>query len=134
MALGMPRGSLSFPGPGFFPLLVGGFLVLAAGGRLVQACTSGARPPGTDAPPRAPGTRRAAVLTVLLVAYGLALKPLGFPLAIALFVLAAIRVFGYRRWAAAVAVAVGLTAASYVAFVAWLKVPLPMGVVAGLLD
>jgi hypothetical protein len=70
----------------------------------------------------------------LLLGYGALLKPLGFPIAICLFLLAAIRVFGFRRWAITLFIATGLTVVSYLMFVAWLKVPLPLGIVGDLLD
>jgi hypothetical protein len=69
-----------------------------------------------------------------MTAYGLALKPLGFPVAIFLFVLTAMRIFGYRRWLPALAVTAGLAAFSYATFILWLKVPLPMGIVGELLE
>lgn len=127
MALGMPRGHIAYPGPGFFPVLVGGFLLLAALACLIQAALlmplNGAAP--HVGPPRA--YSKAAQLLAWLVGYGIALKPLGFPIALLLFVFAAIRIFGYRRWVFAAGIAAALTVLSYVVFVAWLKVPLPTG-------
>ncbi|MFB3820195.1 MAG: tripartite tricarboxylate transporter TctB family protein [Candidatus Methylomirabilales bacterium] len=138
MALGMPRGKLGYPGPGFFPLMVGAFLSLAAAGCLVQALLGRGMAPRAaaagaagEAPRR---THRAVLLLGLLTAYGLALKPVGFPLAIFLFVLAAMRIFGYRRWLPALAVTVVLAVFSYVTFVLWLKVPLPLGIVGAWLE
>ena len=40
----------------------------------------------------------------------------------------AIRIFGYRRWFPALAMAAVIAAISYVSFVLWLKVPLPLGI------
>jgi len=135
MALGMPGGKLAYPGPGFFPAIVGLFLTLAAAGCLVQALrlprTAGEPAPASGAPRR---TGRAGLLLLLLVAYGVALKPLGFLPAIFVFVLAAMRIFGYRRRLAALLLAAGLAAFSYVTFILWLKVPLPMGIVGELLE
>jgi putative tricarboxylic transport membrane protein len=136
LALAMPRGNLAFPGPGFFPAMVGGFLLLSAAGCLVQALVrpSAARAESGQAPAAARQVHRTALLLGLLAAYGLLLPGLGFPLAISLFVLAAMRVFGYRRWLAAILVAAGVAAVSYVVFVVWLKVPLPMGLLGVLLE
>ncbi len=135
MALRMPRGSLAYPGPGLFPVAVGALLVATSLGCLVQELRAwrssrrAAPAPPAAAPAPAPerDLGKTAALTGLLAAYVLLLKPLGFPLAICLFVAAAIRTFGYRRWAVTLAVALLVTAASHVAFVHWLKVPLPMG-------
>lgn len=137
MALWMPQGSLKFPGPGYYPKLVGGFLIAASLGCVIQAllirrpvCT--AEPTSASAPKTVAGTTVA--LFGLLVGYGALLKPLGFPIAICLFLLAAMRVFGYRRWAITLLIAVGLTVVSYLTFVTWLKVPLPLGIVGDLVD
>jgi hypothetical protein len=139
MALAMPHGKLGYPGPGFFPLVVGAFLSLAAAGCLVQALLGrGAAPPAAGQPRGAAGaprrTYRAILLLGLMTAYGFALKPVGFPLAIFLFVLVAMRIFGYRRWLPALAITAALAAFAYVTFVLWLKVPLPLGIVGELLE
>jgi hypothetical protein len=73
-------------------------------------------------------------LTALTAAYILLLRPLGYPICIALFLVVAIRIFGYRRWLPTVLMAALIAAASYVAYVHWLKVPLPMGFLEDLLD
>jgi putative tricarboxylic transport membrane protein len=137
MALWMPQGSLKFPGPGYYPKLVGMFLIATALGCLIQAVVApgSARPiePLAEAPPRAMVGKTVALLALLL-GYAFLLEPLGFPIAICLFLLAAIRVFGYRRWTVIILLAVGLTVVSYLTFITWLKVPLPLGVVGDLLD
>lgn len=133
MALRMPRGHLDYPGPGFFPLVVGAFFLLTTLACLVQTLRQPVAPPspGEASPGRHYG--KTVQLLACLVAYGFLLKPLGFPLALGAFLLAAMRIFNFRRWPLAVAVAAALTLISYVAFVEWLKVPLPMGVLDELL-
>ena len=137
MALWMPQGSLKFPGPGYYPALVGVFLIAASLGCLIQALLArrSVRPgePVRGGVPR-PMVGKTVALFGLLLGYGFLLTPLGFPIAICLFLLAAIRVFGYRRWTIVVLLALGLTVVSYVTFITWLKVPLPLGVVGDLLD
>jgi putative tricarboxylic transport membrane protein len=136
MALWMPQGSLKFPGPGYYPRLVGIFLIATSMGCLVQAALarrgSQATAPTTVGMPLL--ATKMVLLLVLLVAYALLLKPAGFPIAIFLFLLAAIRVFGYRKWAMTVLIAIGLTMLSYLTFISWLKVPLPLGFIGDLLD
>lgn len=140
MAWWMPRGHVNQPGPGFFPLVVGAFLIVASAGCLIQALLI--RPPVPEPRPRtpdqapAPGrlVHRTGLLLGFLTLYAFLLKPLGFPVAIFFFVLAAIRVFGYRRWLSALGISLGLAILSYVGFVIWLAVPLPMGIVGELLD
>jgi len=137
MAAGMPQGSLKFPGPGYYPKLVGIFLVVTSLGCLIQALLGrgldSAAKPATHAALR-PMMGKTVALLGLLLAYGWLLTPLGFPIAICLFLVAAIRVFGYRNWAIIILIAIGLTVVSYLTFISWLKVPLPLGVVGDLLD
>ena len=40
MALNMPRGRLSYPGPGFFPMIMGVFLIATALGCILQEILS----------------------------------------------------------------------------------------------
>jgi hypothetical protein len=137
MAFWMPRGSLKFPGPGYYPMLVGIFLIATSLGCVIQAIAT-RRPAGvptsTPADLRGRGGAKAAALLVLLAAYGLFLPLIGFPIAIFTFLLVAIRIFGFRKWPIVALIAIGLTAISFLTFVTWLKVPLPLGVVGDLLD
>jgi len=63
----------------------------------------------------------------LMVCYTLVLKTLGFLISISAFMVVAIRIFGTAggfppwRWRS-------LRGISYVSFVLWLKVPLPLGI------
>lgn len=143
MGMDMPRGTLAYPGPGFFPTVIGVFLVATALGCLVQEIVG--REPGDARPPAQPPSDHAAPraerrlhktfqLIALLVAYGYALKPLGFPIAIFLFSAVAIRIFGYRRVVPTLAVAAAIAVVSHVVFVVWLKVALPVGLLEALLD
>src|SRR4030042_6026233 len=99
MALWMPQGSLKFPGPGYYPALVGIFLLATSLGCLIQALLArrsvrSVKPVGAAAP--RPMVEKTVALFGLLLGYGFVLTPLGFPIAICLFLLAAIRVFAYR--------------------------------------
>jgi hypothetical protein len=142
MALGMPRGNLAYPGPGLFPMVIGAFMIAMALGCLVQEFLPGKQaklPAASPAPieePAAPEERdvmKTVQLTALMIAYIFALKPLGFPIAICIFLAIAIRIFGYRKWLPALAMAAVITAVSYVSFVVWLAVPLPMGILEDIL-
>jgi putative tricarboxylic transport membrane protein len=138
MALKMPQGRLSYPGPGLFPMIIGIFLVATALGCFIQEILfrkgtseglSASPPPDQES--AAPANRnviKTSQLMVLMIGYTLALKPLGFLISICTFMVVAIRIFGYRRWAPALAMAAVITGISYVTFVLWLKVPLPMGI------
>jgi putative tricarboxylic transport membrane protein len=137
MALWMPRGRLGQPGPGFFPVVVGGFLIITAAACLVQALAArrSGNPAADTARAHGPGqTRKTWLLLSFLVLYVLALQPLGFPIAITVLVIASIGVFGYRKWLPALGIAAALTVISYLTFVVWLKVPLPLGILSDILD
>ena len=130
----MPLGTFAYPGPGLYPVLVGIFLSAAALWSLVQELRKHAAAAEREG---AGGERRMVTktwqLTALTAAFILLLKPVGYPICICAFLVGAIRIFGYRRWVATVAMAGVITAVSYVSFVVWLKVPLPMGLLDALL-
>jgi putative tricarboxylic transport membrane protein len=138
MAMKMPQGRLSYPGPGLFPTVIGIFLIATALGCLLQEILPRkGRSEGQSASPlpdqdsAAAGDRnvkKTFQLMTLMIGYTLALKPVGFLISICAFMVVAIRIFGYRRWVPALAMAAVITAISYVSFVLWLKVPLPMGI------
>jgi putative tricarboxylic transport membrane protein len=136
MAVNMPLGRLAYPGPGLFPMIVGIFLVATALGCLIQEILSrkksGESPsPSPDRDSTAPPHRnvqKTFQLMALMIVYALLLKPLGFLVCIGVFLIVAIRIFGYRRWVPALAMAAVIAGVSYVSFVLWLKVPLPMGI------
>lgn len=137
MALNMPRGTLAYPGPGLFPVIIGAFMVAMALGCLVREFLPRKQakvpvvplaPIEVQAAPEERDVMKTVQLTALMIGYIFALKPLGFPIAICIFLALAIRIFGYRRWLPALAMAAVITVISYVSFVLWLSVPLPLGI------
>lgn len=142
MALNMPQGSLSYPGPGLFPIIIGIFLIATALGCLLQEILFRKRGADLSASPltnqdsAAPGGRnvkKTFQLMALMIGYTLTLKPLGFLISICAFLVVAIRIFGYHRWLPALTMAAVIAGISYVSFVLWLKVPLPLGILEGVL-
>jgi putative tricarboxylic transport membrane protein len=138
MALKMPLGNLSMPGAGFYPAIVGAFLVFTALVCLLQELRSPGSVPGTAPSTEGSPAARSRVgktvwLTALMVGYILALKPLGYPVSITAFLVAATRIFGARNWAVAAIVAAILSVASYFVFILWLKVPMPLEILDGIL-
>lgn len=137
MAMNMPEGSLAYPGPGLFPMVVGVFLIATSLGCLLQEIMPRMRSKDSAASslpsevPAAAEERNVAKtiqLTALMIGYIFVLKPLGFPLAIFAFLALAIRIFGYRKWLPTLAMAAVIASLAYVAFVVWLKVSLPLGI------
>ena len=138
MALSMPVGGFANPGPGLYPIIVGAALILTSAACLIQNLVSGVpdRVLADDvgAPAQKGEIRRAWLLVAALIAYVIALKPLGFPVALPLLLMASVRVFGETNWLRNFAVSVVLTAIAYAVFIVWLKVPLPMGILGALLE
>jgi putative tricarboxylic transport membrane protein len=143
MAMKMPQGRLSYPGPGLFPAIIGIFLIATALGCLLQEILPrkrGAGPSASPLPDQDPAARgnrivkNTFLLMALMVGYTLSLKPFGFLISICVFIVVAIRIFGYRRWIPTLAMATVIAAISYVTFVLWLKVPLPMGILEAVLE
>jgi cytochrome c oxidase subunit IV len=118
-------------------MIIGVFLIATALGCLLQGILPRKRGAGPSVSPlpnqdsAAPGDRnvkKTFQLMALMIGYTLALKTLGFLISICAFLVVAIRIFGYRRWVPALAMAAVIAAISYVSFVLWLKVPLPLGI------
>jgi hypothetical protein len=142
MALNMPRGTLAYPGPGLFPLIIGAFMIAMSLGCLLQEIVPRMRekkpkdsllPSADAADSEERNVAKTFQLTALMIAYIFVLKPLGFPIAICAFLVIAIRIFGYRKWLPTLVMAAIIAGISYVSFVLWLKVPLPMGILEDLL-
>ncbi len=121
-AMGYPIGTLSSPGPGFFPALVGALLV--ASGVL---CLRGERRRPSP-PPAAPGVNfwRVPALTLAIGGYIVLLKSAGFVLAAAAVWAASLLILGRRPWWLAALSGLAAGAAAYSVF-QLLGVPLPRG-------
>lgn len=130
MALQMPRGSIAYPGPGFYPSAIGVFLVVCAAFCFCKAVIEARREQSAAAIPshaEKGNTRATLQLLGLLVVYVAALPHIGFLLAIPVFLLLSMRVFGYRHWARSVLITAVIVAIAWAVFIYWLKVPLPRG-------
>jgi hypothetical protein len=111
-------------GARLMPAVVGVALLALGGAHLSP---SARRAPG----PAWPGVleqRRVAFVFAVLVLYVLALPPLGFLPATALFVLVLVRFMGGFSWPGAVALSAVIALASHVVFSRWLGMPLPAGI------
>ena len=135
MALRMPRGHITYPGPGFYPSLVGVFLLFTSGGFVLWTLLKGkaqthARGFGEVKKVDSKTTHRSktSLLIALLLFYVITLNSLGFLLAISIFMILSIRIFGYHRWLPSLGITIAIVAISYISFVVWLKVPLPAGI------
>ena len=116
------------PGAGFFPFwlgLLGAALSLAL---LVQSWRGHSIGEGAQALlPRGEGARRAAALLAGLAVAALLLQPLGFRLAMLIFIGGLLLILGVRRPIAIAIFALAGSFGLFHVFYHWLKVPLPIG-------
>lgn len=121
-------------GPALFPFVVAAGLAACGVGLIVREARAGLRRPWLAAGPLL-GQARARLDALLLVgAIGLylgAASRLGFVPTAAVILLVLVRRFG-ASWALAVATAVFGPLAAHLLFAEWLRVPLPLGLVASI--
>jgi len=115
------------PGARFLPALLGGLMVLL--GAMIVFGPARVRPAGTAPAGEADagGHGRALATVAVMGAYTLLLDRLGFLLATTALLAVLVRMYGERRWAVVLGVAVCATGAAYGLFAGWLRVPLPPG-------
>ena len=119
--LALNLGSLSRPGPGFFPFWGGVVLGVLSVVLIVRS-----RRRATTRPSVRPESWKPLVVVGALLAYLLLLEPLGFVAVTFLFLLLLFRL-ERRGWRfSAVSAAIG-TLASYALFQVWLRTQLPTG-------
>jgi putative tricarboxylic transport membrane protein len=123
-------------GPKFFPLVIGiAALVLAV--ILAVAIPRGSKgeaDAGEDIDPEAPGDwRTVGLLIALFVAMILLVNPLGWVIMSALFFAGAATILGSRHYVRNVVIGVVLALASFYAFYSGLGIPLPAGILDGIL-
>jgi len=125
------------PGPGVFPLIVGGVLILLAVGQLLQTL----RKPGKQDDRKGAGfwfqSLRASlskggeikplILVGVFVIYLLMIRGVGFFISNFVFVVVSSRLMGAKDWARPVALALGVCLFCYLLFEVWLKLSLPRG-------
>lgn len=122
------------PQAGFFPFRVSLILMAAAALVLIQSWRRRAALARAVAV-EAEGGRRVLRFALPILGMVLVAQWLGLYVAMALYLLGSIRFVGGRPWATAVAVAAGVTLATFVVFERWFSVPLlkgPLEVMLGL--
>lgn len=115
-------------GPAFFPLIVSAGLLLFGILFLVQT-TIRPDPILQQIVAEEAATHRLAVglLVAALLVYAFIIAPLGYPIATALFFVAATAILGSRRWTRDIVIAVIASVALYFGFTLFLGVDLPGG-------
>ena len=125
-SLGFPLGDVVKPGPGFFPVVVGVFLCLAAAALMIGR-RRGA-PAGTGVASLSRDARARVSATILgLVAFCLLLPWVGYPACAFLFIALLLRRLGGAGWPGVVITAILGAVVSYYVFGVLLGVPFPSG-------
>ena len=121
-----PRGTMAQPGPGLYPLLVGGLLAFSALGVGLEAAHG--RLPRSVPWPEGTARWRVSAVVVATLGYILLLPYTGHPLAAALVTLVTLQVMGLPSWPLKVTISLLVASGSHYVFAVLLGVPLPMGV------
>jgi putative tricarboxylic transport membrane protein len=123
-------------GPKFFPMIIGaGALVLAAILAIaIPRGSKGEADAGEDIDPEAPGDwRTVGLLIALFVAMILLVNWLGWVIMSALFFAGAATILGSKHYVRNVVIGIVLALASFYAFYSGLGIPLPAGILDGIL-
>jgi hypothetical protein len=129
-------GSITRPGPGFFPLVLGVALLVVAAALLASAWRTAParRPEAGGAVTESPAASRgggALIATLLAFAvYVAVFERLGFLLATGGFLAFLFGPVARYRWPVALGGALAVTLAAHLVFDVWLQVRLPRGVLA----
>lgn len=132
LSLRMPIGTFRVAGSGMFPLCLGLLLMALSGAYTIGVLL---RTGGTLGKKEAKSlessasTKRVIYFIGAIVLAVALLKWLGYPLTSFLLVLALLKIFGMKRWAWSILIAVSASAVCYFLFVLWLKIPFPKGLV-----
>jgi putative tricarboxylic transport membrane protein len=127
-AIRLRLGTPSEPQPGFFPFLAGAVLVVLSVILLIRAFSGrgeGAEPFGE--------LWRPAILAIGLLLYSLLLDPMGYILATIILSMIVLRVLDTKAWLTLVAISLVLSVGTYFLFDRLLDVPLPLGILTGIL-
>lgn len=125
-ALQLPFGSLSRPGPGFYPAVLAVLLAGVSAAILFHSLKPGASRLLVGFGAR---TTHIAITAAAILVYGLLLEAIGFLLCTFVLVLALLVAFGKVPWLRSLVIAAAGTIAVYLAFTN-LGIPLPKGVLA----
>ena len=117
---GYPVGTAMRMGPGYFPTVLGGLLVLIGIALIVRTLVR----PGASVGRLAYG--KVVLVTAASVLFALTLRRLGLGLSLVLLVMVSAYASQRFRWSTGLALAVGLAAGSSIIFVWMLKLPIPI--------
>lgn len=132
--ISLNMGSVTMPGEGFVPRIMGIFLLVCCAAMFLQevfflplSASSPEKKEPEEGPPEAEDTRRPLLLIAALLLYPVALPLLGFLLSTMGLMFAGLRIFKYRNWQWACVIAVAATLFTYLVFEKWLQILFPAG-------
>jgi putative tricarboxylic transport membrane protein len=122
-------GQLANPGPGVFPLMVGGVWVVLAVWHLASVLRKH-KAPAREAlqESKTKGRTKALFMIAALVFYLLIVKWAGFYVTTFLFVVICSKLAGAREWVRPLALSIGINLFCYLLFGMWLKLSFPKGI------
>jgi hypothetical protein len=134
-----PMDTWANPGPGIFPLIVGGLLVILAAWQLAQAVRKtkpeetkegrgGIGSPIRELLQRNRGEVRPLLMIAVFIVYLLMVKWVGFFVSNFLFVIVASKLIGAKDWGRPIVLSAGISLFCYFLFEVWLKLSFPRGV------
>jgi hypothetical protein len=134
-----PLDQWANPGPGVFPLVVGGVLVILAVWLLAQEVwkhkpqaakknEAGGRISISTLLQRNRGEAKPLLMVVIFIVYVLMVRWVGFFISNFLFVIISSRLMGAKGWAKPIALSAGVNLFCYFLFVAWIKLSFPRGI------
>ena len=131
-SVGIGLGDLNEPGPGFFPFLMSGCLILFS---FIHFVSSLRIPKGQQSnvatfetfPFERNGFKRLLIVIAALLAFTIAMDYVGFVLTTFLFIFLILKFVDPQRWSTVLLVATLTTCLSYAIFQLWLKADLPGG-------
>jgi putative tricarboxylic transport membrane protein len=121
-------GSLSTPGAGFMPIIVGGALFSLSVALLASTMIAGSLQERVSFWQEKTSWRKVVPALLSLVCYLLFLDYLGYITTTSLFLIYLLKFIGKRRWASSILVGIVASIASYFVFKAGLEVRLPAGI------
>ena len=131
-SLKLPMFVLEVPGPGFLPLLLAVAIIGVGGALTVKGIYSWSKT-SEGVFPDGLGWRRLAVAVIPLFAFLLLINTLGFFLMCLLYLAVVAFGLGVRSWRVLVTLPLTATVVLHLVFSVWLKVPLPKGILRGII-
>ena len=126
-------------GPAFFPDMLAGLFLICSAALMVSASLAKAVPGVVEDPPPVRGLSlengilRAVVTVFAVVAFIVALRPVGFIITSTAFLVAMMGLLGLRKPGLMVVVSLGITAGIYIIFERLLGLTLPAGILESVL-